>query len=47
MNKNLKVALFGFGLLAVGVGLFYYLRNKGTSSTDPQKDTRRITIKRT
>jgi len=46
MNKNLKLVLVGVGLLAVTIGLFTYFRNKGTRSNDPQKDSRRITIKR-
>jgi hypothetical protein len=46
MNKNLKIALIGVGVLGVGYGLYLYFRNKGTSSNDPQKDQRRITIKR-
>jgi hypothetical protein len=46
MNKNLKIALLGVGVLGLGLGLYLYFRNKGTSSNDPQKDSRRITIKR-
>ena len=41
------LALFVAAGLGLGLGLYYYLRNRGTSSNDPQKDSRRITIKRT
>lgn len=47
MNKNLKIALLGLGVLGLGVGLYFYFKNQGNSSKDPQKDSRRILIKRT
>jgi LPXTG-motif cell wall-anchored protein len=47
MNKNTKIALVGIGLLGLGVGLYLYFKKKATSSQDPQKNNRKIEIKRT
>jgi LPXTG-motif cell wall-anchored protein len=46
MTKNTKIALVGLGLLGLGVGMYFYFKNKATSSKDPQKNNRKIQIKR-
>jgi hypothetical protein len=47
MNKNLKIGLIVLGVVAVGVGGYMWYKKWRMTSGAPEKDNRKIFLKRT
>jgi hypothetical protein len=46
MSKGTKIVLISLSLLAVGVGVYLLVSNNKNKSGNPEKDNRKILIKR-